>query len=435
MQKTRMIKTLMVFLVIVSVSALLLAIYFLPPVHSRLSWRLSVLRGDIYNYFNRPDEQVFIPGQKKDMSAIELTPTATMAPPTATLVPSITPTNYVSPTPTETQTPTPTSTPIPSAIQLEGVRYEKQDFNNCGPANLSIALNYWGWEGDQKVTAAKLKPFSRDRNVMPYEMVDFVRTQTHLGAVLRWGGDLETIKKFIAEGFPVLIERGYLEEIAEYGWMGHYNVVTGYDDAREVFIVQDTYPGIPNAPNSYERIERHWRAFNYVYIIIYPPERETRVFELLGPQADEAYNLQYAAEKAREEVNVLSGKELFFGWYNVGTSLVNLQDYYGAAQAYDQAFAVYADIYPRPYRLFWYSTGAYFAYYYTGRYQDVIDLADMVLGLSAEPAIEETWVWRGRARKALGNIDGAVEDFRGALKWHPGWWVAENELHSLGIWD
>jgi hypothetical protein len=27
-----------------------------------------------------------------------------------------------------------------------------------------------------------------------------------------------------------------------------------------------------------------------------------------------------------------------------------------------------------------------------------------------------------------GDVDGAIEDFREALKWHPGWWVAENEL-------
>jgi hypothetical protein len=422
----------MIVLIIIATSALLLAIYFLPPVHNRLSWRVSLLRANIYYFFNPPEKKVFVPGQQV---VTDLTPTATEVPPTATVKPSATPTNFISPTPTETQPPTPTSTPIPSAVNLEGVIYEKQLFNNCGPANLSIALTYWGWDGDQTVAAAWLKPKSTDRNVMPYEMVDFVRSQTHLNAVLRWGGDREMLKKFIAAGFPVLIERGYLEEIPEYGWMGHYNVVTGYDDNREVYTVQDTNPGIPNTTNSYERVERHWRAFNYIYIIVYPPEQESTVFELLGPHADEAYNLQYAIDKAQEEISSLAGRELFFGWYNVGTSLVNLQDYYGAAQAYDQAFAVYADIYPRPYRLFWYSTGAYFAYYYTGRYQDVIDLADLVLGLSAEPAIEETWVWRGRARLALGDTEGAINDFREALKWHPDWWVAKNELQSLGVWD
>jgi tetratricopeptide (TPR) repeat protein len=434
MLKTRHYKILMVFFGLVAAVALLLALYFLPPVHNRLWWRVSILRANIYNHFNPPDEAIFIPGQQEEMSAsINLTPTATEPPPTATLVPSPTPTNYIPPTPTETATPTPSPTPIPSAVKLEGVRYERQSFNNCGPANLSMALSFWGWEGDQKVTADWLKPNPLDRNVMPYEMVEYVRTQTNLNAILRWGGDLEMIKTFIAAGFPVLIERGYLEEIAQYGWMGHYNVITGYDDNRQAFIVQDSYAGSPDTTNSYERIERHWRAFNYVFIIVYSPDREAEVLTLLGPHADESYNLQHAAEKAQDEINVLSERELFFAWNNYGTSLVNLFDYYSAAQAFDRAFEVYADISPRPYRLFWYSTGAYFAYYYTGRYQDVIDLADMTLSLSPEPAIEETWVWRGRAKRALGDVDGAIRDFREALKWHPGWWVAENELRNLGI--
>jgi hypothetical protein len=36
---------------------------------------------------------------------------------------------------------------------------------------------------------------------------------------------------------------------------------------------------------------------------------------------------------------------------------------------------------------------------------------------------------------ALGDTNGAINDFREALKWHPNWWVAKNELQSLGIWD
>ena len=434
MLKTKHYKILMVFFGAIAAAALLLALYFLPPVHNRLSWRVSMLRANIYHHFNPPDEAIFIPGQQAEMSAsINLTPTATEPPPTATLVPSPTPTNYIPPTPTVTATSTPSPTPIPAAAQLEGVRYERQSFNNCGPANLSMALSFWGWDGDQKITADWLKPNPLDRNVMPYEMVDYVRTQTNLNAILRWGGDLEMIKTFIAAGFPVLIERGYLEEIEQYGWMGHYNVITGYDDNRQAFIVQDSYAGSPDTINSYERIERHWRAFNFVYIIVYSPDREAEVLEILGPHADETYNLQHAVQKARDEINVLSERELFFAWNNYGTSLVNLQDYYSAAQAYDRAFEVYAEISPRPYRLFWYSTGAYFAYYYTGRYQDVIDLANMTLSNSPEPAIEETWVWRGRAKRALGDVDGAIRDFREALKWHPGWWVAENELRNLGI--
>jgi hypothetical protein len=433
MPKTKLYKILMVLLIIIAVVAFLLAIYFLPPVHERLSWRVALLRGEIYYFFNPPDEVIFVPGQQAQMTAnTNLTPSVAEPSPSATLIPSVTPTNYVTPTATSTATPTPTPTPIPNAFRLEGVVYEKQEFNNCGPTNLAMALSYWGWEGDQSLTEASLKPNPKDRNVMPYEMVDYVRLQTRYNAVLRWGGDIEMIKKFIAAGFPVLIERGLLEEIPQFGWMGHYTVITAYDDDARTFITQDSYIK-ENYATAYEKIKLHWQAFNYIYIIIYPPDQEATVMEILGPHADETYNLRYAAQKAKDEISVLTDRPLFFATFNYGTSLVNLGDYYGAAQAYDQAFEAYAQIFPRPYRLFWYSTGPYFAYYYTDRYQDVIDLADLIIGLSAEPAIPETWVWRGRARLALGDVDGAVEDFREALVWHPNWWVAENELRNLGV--
>ncbi|MGI6740761.1 MAG: C39 family peptidase [Brevefilum sp.] len=434
-RRNRTSKPLKILLILAGLVALMIAVYFLPPVHDRLSWRLYNLRAKIFYFFNPPDADSFSPGQQEEMEKIvQQTQTAMASTATPTLVPTLTPTNYVSPTPTHTASPTPSPTPPPKTVTLEGIRHEYQEFNNCGPATLSMALSFWGWEGTQTDTAANLKPNARDRNVMPYEMVDFVRTQTNLNAIIRWGGDLEMVKMLIAGGFPVLVERGFLEEVPEKMWMGHYNVLGAYNDSNETFLVQDSFGG-PNVSYSYERIGRHWRAFNYVYIIIFPYDREAEVMNILGPHADEAYNLQYAAEKMLEETTRVQGLELFFAWYSYGTSLVNLQDYFGAAQAFDQAYKIYDDLTSKPnlYRITWYQTGPYYAYFYTGRYQDVINLANSTLGNSFEPAIEETWVWRGRARLALGDTNGAIEDFRTALEWHPNWWVAEQELRNLGV--
>jgi hypothetical protein len=434
MSKNRLNKILKIFFIVIGVLSFTLAVYFLPPVHDRLSWRIANLRSSIFYYFNPPDEVAFSPAQQAEMEAIVHQTQTAMAPTsTQTPEPSITPTNYISPTPTQTLTPTATPTPLPDSVRLNGVVHEYQKFNNCGPANLSMALSYWGWEGDQRDTAAWLKPIQEDRNVMPYEMLDYVRTQTNYNAIVRSGGDLELIKRFIAAGFPVIIEKGFEEEVAQKAWMGHYGVVTAYDDNKGTFLIQDSYVG-DNYSNPYEKVERHWRAFNYLFMVIYPPNREQEIFDILGPHLDETYNNQHAAQKAVEETYQLSGRELFFAWFNYGTSLVNLSDYYGAAKAYDQAYEIYADLYPKPWRITWYQTGPYFAYYYTGRYQDVIDLADITISyVSNQPAIEESWVWRGRAKVALGDSDGGIEDFREALKWHPDWWVAEAELRGLGI--
>ena len=427
-------KLLFILAVLVGLIILGIVVYNIPPVHERLSWRVASLRAQIYYFFNPPEEVSFSPGQQAEMENIVSSTQTAMAPTaTITMTPSLTPTNFISPTPTQTPSPTPTPTPLPEDVRLNGVVHEFELFNNCGPASLSMALSFWGWEGDQTVTAAWLKPRQEDRNVMPYEMVDYVNTQTQFRAVLRWGGDLEMIKKFIAAGFPVLIERGFEEEVPQKAWMGHYGVITAYNDNTERFLVQDAYVGADYS-NTYERIERHWRAFNYAYIIIYPSDREAELLDLLGPQADETANYQYAAQKALDEIAVLKDRELFFAWYNYGTNLRYLGDYYGAAQAFDQAYDIYGDLVSKPWRITWYRTDAYYAYYYTARYQDVIDLADITLSYSSvQPAIEETWVWRGRARLALGDVDGAIEDFQAALEWHPGWWVAEMELQNLGI--
>ncbi len=145
----------------------------------------------------------------------------------------------------------------------------------------------------------------------------------------------------------------------------------------------------------------------------------------------------------------LSGTDQYFAWYNRGTNLVALQDYTGAAQAYDKAFELYAKLPEdrRPWRMIWHQTGPYFAYFFAGRYQDVADLAtntlDFVnkradrLGIADRPQVgpflEETWVWRARARLVLGNQKGAIEDLRAALKYHPGFQAAVDELKRLGI--
>ena len=80
----------------------------------------------------------------------------------------------------------------------------------------------------------------------------------------------------------------------------------------------------------------------------------------------------------------------------------------------------------------WYQTGPYWAYFYSGRYYDVINLADFTINNSSEPALEESFYWRGMAKEALGDTSGAITDYRSALKWHPGWEPALLKLAELG---
>ena len=436
MKNQKLFKALTTIIILFVTFALLLAIYFIPPIHERISWRLANLRSKIVYFIKPPGKAEFLPSQEEEMdNIVNATLSAMTVPGNLTQTPLTTSLTLETSVPSITPTPARTHTPIPEFVQLTGVRHQFQKMNNCGPATLSMALSYWGWDGNQEVTRTWLRPHPEDRNVMLYEMVDAVKLHTHLSALVRYGGDDALIKDFIAAGFPVIIERDMGDVRPNADWTGHYSLIVGYDEAKREYLTQDSYRG-PDIVLDYDNHYRYWRAFNHVYVVIYPPERKNEVLAILGPNADETYNHQLAAQIAQDAIPFLEGRDLFFATFNYGTSLVNLGDYYGAAQTYD---FVYNEIYPtipteaRPWRMIWYQTGPYFAYYYTGRYQDVINLANLTLETTGVQEIEETWIWRGRARLALGEVDAAIEDFNLALYYHPGWIPAQTELQNLGV--
>lgn len=405
--------------------------YQLPFVQDRIGWRVDFLIAEFYYRLNPPQERAFVPDPTLvamvDQTLAALTPTATALP-----------TEGPTPVPSATLVPSPIPTEIPPSHQLVDLNFEYQKLNNCGPANLSMALSYWGWRGDQRDTAAILKPNVQDKNVMPYEMADYVNDYTDLQAIVRLGGDLQTIKRFIAAGFPVLVEKSYDVLNDDLGWMGHYQVLFKYDDERSRFIGQDSYVG-PSQPIGYEDLLAAWRGFNYSYLVIYPPGEQDRVFAILGEQVDEETNIRYAAQKASEEIFSSSGRDQFFAWFNRGTNLALLQDYAGAAAAYDEAFALRATLnLPRtadPWRIMWYQTGPYWAYFYTGRYWDVFSLATLTLDENnpKKPQLEESLYWRGLAKEALGDIQGAVQDLQTSLEYHLGFEPSLFALQRLGV--
>jgi hypothetical protein len=403
-------------------------VYNLPPVHDRLAWRVDTLRVQVKRYFNPPEQVLFVPQEQVD-AIVRGTLTAMAPTLTATLPPALTTAPSPSPAPTATWA------PLPESISLDGIRHEYQQFNNCAPSSLSMVLSHWGWTGDQYVTRAYLRPSfeTDDKNVNPYEIVDYVKKQTQFDAVWRVGGDMDTLKRLLAAGFPVLIEKG-LEDPHDHSWLGHYQILSGYDDARSQFLVYDSYQGPPEAYGvPYGEVAQFWRHFDFVYIVVFPPERAADVNAILGANADPQANFRNAANLALAEANNLSGREQFFAWFNVGSNLVYLQDYANAAQAYDNAFSLYAGLpeKERPWRLLWYQDGPYSAYYHTGRYQDVIDLAHSTLINVDKPVLEETYYWRGMAREAMGDRQGAIEDLTRAYTLNPHSTPAGAELQNI----
>jgi tetratricopeptide (TPR) repeat protein len=444
-----------------ALALLAVGLYFVPPIHAKLAWRLHNLRTSVIYFFNPPQDVVFQPSEQ---ALPTLTPT-TGLPPTATLTPTPFPTDQ--PTPEPTITPT----PIPDSIVLANVTFVDQmaRYNYCGPANLTMALEYWGWKGEpgsllapRDQVASVIKPgqddpslnfidrSQSDVNVMPNEMVDFVNEHTDYRALFRYGGDPDLLKRLIAAGFPAITEKGIYEPLLPENtvqWGGHYAFTTGYDDGRQEFIWQDSYlpdskPVGKDTRSAYAEYLEGWRAFDYVFIVVYPADRESELFQVLGPWADEFWAARHALDIANQEIEsgTLSGNDLFFAMFNQVTSLVNLQnpDYGPAGAAFDKANAYFNDTLsvkndkPLPYRIMWYQTAPYKAYYFTGRYQDVVNLASANLKrIMATRSLEESWFWLARAEYALGSSETAYADMRQALHFHPNFQPA---LDMFALW-
>ena len=83
--------------------------------------------------------------------------------------------------------------------------------------------------------------------------------------------------------------------------------------------------------------------------------------------------------------------------------------------------------------MLWYQTGPYFAYYYSGRYQDVIDLANATFNTISDDVLEESGTGAGWAKLALGDTTGAISDFRESVRLHPDFAAGLYQLSQLGV--
>lgn len=309
--------------------------------------------------------------------------------------------------------------PIQAAVQLGGVTHEAQRFNNCGPTTLRMYLSFFGYRQDTQVQIANvLKPNKDDRNVSPGELVQYAR-QKGFGALVRVNGDLDKLKTLLSNGLPLMIEEGYDPERAHQGWMGHYLLITGYDESG--ITAQDSYNG-PNQFVSWQMLDDHWRNFNRTYIVLYTDAQADMVNTVIGEDADDATMYAKAAQRAQDEWNVRPDDA--FAAFNLGSSLVGLGEYDAAAQAFDRARLL-----KLPWRMLWYQFGPYEAYYRVGRYDEVIALADATLKPTGD--LEESYYYKGMALEKLGQMDQARAAFEQALKYNANFDAARRALDGI----
>jgi len=377
--------------------------YNLPPVHDRLSWRVDFAM----LYFRRLMDPIQpLPSPAAGIKQIvEILPTST-------ILPSATWT--ASPTNEATSTPLPLPTPLPKIVQLPSPKWEKQDINNCGPAALTMYLRNYGWEGTQDDIAQVIKPFPEDRNVNVEELAYYVRTQAGwLNTQYRVGGNLDLLRRLLASGIPVMIEESFYFEQPYWAdddlWAAHYQLLTGYDENRHIFIGQDSFHG-PDLEIPEKQLDEYWQAFNRVYILIYRPDQESIVKDILGSDWDVDKNRENALQAAKDESQ--AAPENAYAWFNLGTNLTYFERYIEATDAYDKAREL-----GLPQRMLRYQFGPFIAYFHTGQMDDLITLSEYAIKVT--PNAEEALLWHGWAMYRNGKIKDAIADFEKALVENP----------------
>jgi tetratricopeptide (TPR) repeat protein len=356
---------------------------------------------------NRP-ESVLVPTPLSVATATEiqlfLTPTSTLP----TVIPSSTQAESA-----PTATPKPLHEAARSAVALTGFNHQWQTWNNCGPATLSMQMSYFGSQLDQAAIGSHLRTNPDDKNVSPDELLRFAQNHGYEAHILV-NGSADQLKLLLSNGIPVLIET-WLEDEPDDG-MGHYRLLTGYDDAAGHWIAYDSYVShdLLNPDGEYAGIafpygemDALWRVFNRTYLVLYPQPQSALISSILGDQLDAEVMVQHSLDSALAATQ--ANPQDPFGWFNLGSSLVLQERYREAAAAYDQARQL-----GLPWRMLWYQFGPFEAYFNIGRHQEVIALADATIATTQ--SVEELYYWKGRSLHALDNNIEAQRMLQKALE-------------------
>ena len=384
-------------IVLITIFGLIIVAVFvlqIPAVKSAVSWRIEKYRLYIKNIVNPPGP---VP------TALPVTPKPVT--PTSTNIPDTS-------SPTNLPTPSATSALLPPSVSLTSPPYEQQTPNNCGPATLSMTLKLYGWEGNQADIAAQIKPLLQDRNVNPEELAYYVRNFAGwLNVQYRVAGDLSTLKRLLAANYPVIVESvTSLDPNDALGpnddlWAAHYLLLTGYNDAAQVFTIQDSYHGA-DLTISYQQLEEEWEPFNNLYMVLYFPQDEGELQSLLGTDWDPDANRQRALDSAVAITETTPDDA--YAWFNLGSNLVYFERYEEAALSYDKSREI-----GLPLRMFRYQFGPFIAYFHSNRNDDLLVLTNYARGVTEMS--EETWLWHGWGLYRQNDFAGAKAAWEKAL--------------------
>jgi hypothetical protein len=310
----------------------------------------------------------------------------------------------------------------PAAAVLPQPHFIAQSFNNCGPASLSMVMSMYGKQVDQETLANRMRPFHNpdggidDKSVFAPEFVVSAK-EYGFEALERPNGTIDLIKKFIANGIPVVV-RTWLHPGED---IGHFRIVRGYNAAEQKIIQDDSFEG-PDISYTYDEFLSMWQPFNYGYILIYPKEKEAVVRSILGdeiiPKAAYEKSIVRATREREENPSAV------YPSFNISTAQYHLGKYKDAVESYEKVAS------QLPPRMLWYQIEPILAYHKTGKYDEVYRLTDHILN-NGNMAFSELYQIRGEVFLKAGKKDEAKTEFEKAVYYNVNFQPAKEALRQL----
>ncbi len=297
----------------------------------------------------------------------------------------------------------PLSGETPDHASIEGIPWIPQTWNNCGPANLAMVMQYWGISVSQQDIADDIRPHVKDPHADIQDMADFAVGRGLEAKIVR-NTRLADLKVLISTGYPVIVPTWHIDGDGQE--MGHYRTVYAYNDSASVLYLRDSLDG-PEIAMDYGSFDFLWSIYNRPLLIVVPGKLS------VIPESSES-GLDLLPGIGSSDLEGLSELR--------AAALVDFSRAVVASEAgrYEEAVILLEKARPNlPWRIWWYQPRVLEAYRKTGRNRTEIDI---ILGcLNPYPYSEELYYLLALAYDGLGEADAAAEALQQSLELRPDW--------------
>jgi len=265
---------------------------------------------------------------------------------------------------------------------IEDVPFYKQKKRNyCGPAVLSMVLNYWDKTGSfaQEKIASDIFDLTVEITNNS-EMVFYPYNQNF--HVLSFNGNMEDLKSLVRKNIPIIILQKVVDKIIN---KGHYRVVVGYDDAKNVMILNDPWFG--------NKLSMSCKRFSELWDF--------------GEEINKKNWALIILPKEKDIINKIEIKESAVTYHNIATALYSREKLPEAIQEWHKALSL------SPKEITFYYCISY-AYIQQGGYDAAIRYGESAVELSGDNAFaHDTLGWayykKGMLNDALLELEKAIQ--------------------------